>query len=134
MAKVLGIHHVQIETWNIEESIRYYRDKLGFDMVDRETCSFGEYAMMKSGSARIELIQHCETREDDPGRPAGPIPHIGFEVDDVPAIHKELKARGVVFREEEVERYDEPNGGIEVVCTKGPSGEELNFYHFIHEI
>ena len=134
MAEVLGIHHVNIETWDIENSIRFYRDKLGFALVDRETCSFGEYAMMKAGQARIELIQHGETRPDSVEREAGPIPHIGFEVDDVPAIHAALKAKGVVFRAEEVERYDEPNGGIEVVCTKGPSGEELNFYHFLNQI
>ena len=134
MAEVLGIHHIYIDTWDIEESIQFYRDKLGFEMVDRERIPDGEYAMMKSGHARIELIQHEETRPNDSTRRAGPIGHIGFEVDDVPAIHELLKSRGVVFRAEEVERYDAPAGGIEVVCTKGPSGEELNFYHFLNEI
>ena len=133
MAAIKGIHHVCIETWDIEESIAYYCDILGFSMAGREHCSFGEYAMVRCGDARIELIQREPARKNEK-RPEGPIAHIGLEVDDVEALFNSLREKGVVFKTEEVERNDEPFGGIIACSTVGPCGEVINFYHFLREI
>ena len=129
MARITAIHHVCIDTWDMEESLSYYQEKLGFTLVGRERCSFGDYAMLRFGDARIELIQNGEKRRNEI-REAGPIAHIGFEVDDVEEIFKELTERGVVFKTKEAERQDEPLGGLIACSTTGPCGEILSFYHF----
>jgi len=129
MAQITAIHHVCIDTWNIEESLSYYQEKLGFSLIGREQCSFGEYAMLRFGNARIELIQNADKTQNEI-REAGPIAHIGFEVDDVEGIFSTLKEKGIVFKTEQVVRQDEPLGGLTACSTVGPSGEMLSFYHF----
>ena len=133
MSAIKAVHHVCIETWDIEESISYYCETLGFTLAGREHCSFGEYAMVCSGAARIELIQREPTKKNEK-RPEGPIAHIGLEVDDVEGLFNDLKKKGVIFKTEEVERNTEPLGGIIACSTVGPCGEVINFYHFLKDI
>lgn len=133
MAQIMAVHHVCIDTWDMEESLAYYQEKLGFSLVGREQCSFGEYAMLRFGNARIELIQNADRHRNEI-REAGPIAHIGFEVDDVEDIFQVLTQRGVVFQTKEVERQNEPLGGLEACSTTGPSGEILSFYHFLQPV
>lgn len=132
MAEILSVHHVCIETPDIEESLVYYQSKLGFSLIGRESCGFGEYAMLKYGNARIELIQSGETGEMVQREP-GPIAHIGFEVDDVQGMFDLLRQRGIQFKTEEVEHAGEPLGGLTACSTVGPSGEIISFYHFLRD-
>ena len=133
MANILSIHHACVEVNDIEDSLRYYREKMGFELIDRETCGFGEYAMLRYGAARVELIQRQPTTPNIV-QPEGPLAHIGFEVDDVEGIFNELKKRGIIFKTEEVERCSEPLGGLVACSTVGPCGEVLSFYHFLKQI
>ena len=130
MANILSIHHACVEVNDIEDSLRYYQNKLGFELVGRERCSFGEYAMLCSGQARVELIQRQPTTKNFL-RPEGPIAHIGLEVDDVEGIFNTLKARGVQFTTQAIERCEEPLGGLVACSTVGPCGEVISFYHFL---
>ena len=45
--EIYNIHHVCIYTPEIEKSINFYQDIMGFNLIGRETCDFGEYAMLK---------------------------------------------------------------------------------------
>ena len=79
MKGIYGIHHICIYTPEIEKSIDFYRNIIGFNLIGRETCDFGEYAMMKLNDSRLELIQPIEQNEDTFGN-KGSITHIGLAV------------------------------------------------------
>ena len=128
---ITGIHHVCINTGNILESIDFYCNKLGFELIDREHCSFGEYALVKLGSAVLELIQPpmCESEMSDNGQ----IAHIGLAVENLYELFALLTANGVVFKAGSVSEGSEPLGGMHFASLCGPGGEVINLYEFISE-
>jgi len=128
---ITGIHHVCINTGNILESIDFYCSKLGFELIDREHCSFGEYALVKLGSAVLELIQPpvFETEMSDNGQ----IAHIGLAVKNLHDLFNELTLKGVVFKDGGFSEGTEPLGGMYFASLCGPGGEVINLYEFISE-
>src|SRR5829696_969280 len=73
---------------NLERAKAFYADKLGLEPVEeregglRYACASGEFALFESAGAA-----------------AGTHTQMGFEVEDIEATVRELRARGVVFEE-----------------------------------
>lgn len=131
MKGIYGIHHVCIYTPEIDKSIAFYRDIMGFQVIGRETCDFGEYAMMKLNDSMLELIQPNEQNEDTFGN-KGSITHIGLAVKGIDSVWEELKAKGVPLLSEKIEDNDAPMGGLRVIQLLGPSQEHINLYEWKH--
>jgi methylmalonyl-CoA/ethylmalonyl-CoA epimerase len=96
-------HHVGISVPNLEESIAWYEKMLGFEIVSRMGGGKGmRVALIKRGNFNIELFQVDgakplpEYRRDPSAdlRVHG-LSHMAFQVSDVNAALKELKAKGV---------------------------------------
>jgi methylmalonyl-CoA epimerase len=97
---VKKVSHVAIAVPNVDDAARFYAEKLGLNMVGRESVAGSKVVVgfIPVGETRIELIQpdssdspitkFLETR--GPG-----LQHICFEVDDVAAELKRLEAAGV---------------------------------------
>jgi methylmalonyl-CoA/ethylmalonyl-CoA epimerase len=95
--------HVGISVSNIEESISWYREMLGFEMVRQEyveplKCKI---AFIRNGNFEIELFQHDETIALPKERlhPNSDIQtqgtkHICFANDNVPEFAETLKTKG----------------------------------------
>ena len=132
MKGIYGIHHVCIHTPEIEKSIAFYQDIMGFNVIGRETCDFGEYAMMKLNDSRLELIQPNEQNEDTFGN-KGSITHIGLAVKDIDSVWEELNAKGVSLLSDAIENDDAPMGGLRVIQLLGPSHEHINLYEWKRE-
>lgn len=99
----ITLHHAGISVPNLEESISWYHKMLGFEVVSRMKGGEGmQVALIKHGSFHIELFQVAgakplpEYRRDPSAdlRVHG-ISQIAFQVSDVNAAVKELKAKGV---------------------------------------
>lgn len=99
------INHVGISVANLEESVDWYVDKLGFELVapiNRNSDSAMNIARIRHGDFTIELfeIQGAaplpEYRRDPSAdlRVHG-LAHFAFQVDDVVAAQAALKAKGV---------------------------------------
>ena len=129
MGKINGLHHVSVDTPDMEQSLDFYCNKLGFTLVHRELCSFGDFALVRLGDAAVELIVQADPSEAFYNR-RGVISHFGLDVDNVSEVFEALKRRGVAFLSDAVESCDGPAGGIQYVSLKGPSGEEINLYEF----
>jgi catechol 2,3-dioxygenase-like lactoylglutathione lyase family enzyme len=94
---------------NLERAKAYYGEKLGLEPVEqregglRYVCAAGEFALFES--ARSASGDHTQ---------------MGWEVEDIEATVRELRARGVVFEE-----YDLPGlktvGGIAEIEGNYPS-------------
>ena len=129
MSGIYGIHHICVHTPEIEKSIAFYRDIIGFSLIGRETCDFGEYAMMKLNDSRLELIQPNE-QDDDTFGDKGSITHIGLAVEGIEAVWDDLREKGVPLLSAEIQDDDAPMGGLRVIQLLGPSGEHLNLYEW----
>jgi catechol 2,3-dioxygenase-like lactoylglutathione lyase family enzyme len=129
MGAVTGIHHLCVNTPDIEKSVRFYRELFGFQLLDRETCSFGEYAMLRLGTSNLELIQPNDADEYSFGS-RGALTHFGLQVEEIDEVFAELKEKGVRFTSVEIEYCDAPLGGLRAASLLGPSGEAINLYEF----
>lgn len=132
MVGVYGIHHLCINTPDIQKSISFYCDKFGFKLIDKETCDFGEYAMLKLNDSRLELIQPNDPNEDSFGC-KGALAHFGLGVRDIDRTVEELRAKGVEFLTDHINEESAPMGGLRAISLRGPSGEAINLYEFKHE-
>ena len=126
---ITGIDHICVHTPDIEKSITFYQDVMGFHLSDRETCDFGEYAMLNLNDSQLELIQPNEQDEDTFGD-KGSITHIGMAVQGIEYVWEELKAKGVPLLSKEIQDDEAPRGGLRVIQLLGPSGEHLNLYEW----
>ena len=133
MGKIYEIHHICIHAKDLDESIAFYHDFFGFDLVGRESCEAEEYAMLRLGPSRLELIQPHRPKEEDFGD-CGSITHIGLGVRDIDSVVDDLRARGVKFLSEEIEDKDEPLGGLRAIQLLGPADEHINLYEWKREI
>lgn len=113
---IRGIHHTAISTGDLERSLRFYRDLLGFETVfsfdwnvgtevlDRITGlkdSSARVVMLKAGNACVEIFQY-ETPKPKLGEARRPVcdhglTHICLEVTDIDGEYERLKAAGMVF-------------------------------------
>ena len=133
------IHHVAISTPDLERSLDFYRDLLGFEVVfdggwppgtavaDAITGLRGSSArqvLLKGGNAYLELFQY-ETPSPRPGQPDRPacdhgITHLCVDVEDIDAEYARLSAAGMLF-------HDLPQdvgfgSGVRTIYGRDPDG------------
>ncbi len=130
MNGIYGIHHLCINTRNMDESLAFYQELIGFTLLGREHCAFGEYAMLSLNGSRLELIQPANPDEKNNFGNCGSLTHFGLAVHNIDETVAELRAKGVRFLSEEIEDHDEPMGGLRAISLLGPSQEAINLYEF----
>lgn len=101
--ETLQIYNVAISVANLDESIEWYEDKLGFQLENRRNVSTGiEIALIEKNSFYIDLI-YIAGSENIEGDPQDPPDHLKiqglrnlvFWVDDLQTTDAELKSKGV---------------------------------------
>ena len=100
----IEFNHAGIAVSNIEESTRFYRDLLGFEVViSYKMPSDWPITYLRSGGGQIELLGRPETTRPSEApelEPQAGIRHIGFKTDDLDGVAARLKEAGVQFRRE----------------------------------
>src|SRR5215208_5053488 len=101
---VTTIDHVAIAVRNLEESIRFYTDVLGFELKERRRTEGKQTAMisavLKAGSITVVLLEGT-TPESQVSRfvehfGAG-VQHLAIGVKDLPEMAEDLKEAGMEF-------------------------------------
>ncbi|MFJ5935727.1 VOC family protein [Streptomyces sp. NPDC093071] len=111
----LTTHHVGLNVTDLERSLAFYADVLGFEVLGRGAEGESGYAFLgRDGRLAIALWQQAEGAYD-PGRPG--LHHLAFEaesLDHVRAAEAALTARGTTFAYEGVVAHREgaASGGI----------------------
>lgn len=124
---------------DIQQSLAFYRDLLGFELVRELDCApdskLGEVVGMPGCAAKIAHLMCGETMlelfeySDPRGTPTAKslrqadhaFVHIGLQSSDVRGDHKDLQSKGVRFISEPVEFRPE----VWIVYFYGPDGEVL---------
>ena len=111
---IQGVHHTCITVSNLEQSIAFYRDLLGLELLfteesersqDDRSKALGiagakvKLAILWAGNSRVELIEYVASQ----GRPydrknndVGAM-HIAFQVEDIEAVYQRMVDHGVRF-------------------------------------
>jgi catechol 2,3-dioxygenase-like lactoylglutathione lyase family enzyme len=128
------IHHYGIAVLDLEGSVTWYREKLGFDVEKRFALPEAYLEIVKlitPTGVRIELLKSSrgdiEQRDGrGPDEPGGK--HICFEVADIEQAAQEIRRQGIVLLQEPkvIEASREKNCWI--------SDPEGNLIEFIEEL
>ena len=131
------LEHIALSVADIERSIKFYRDLLGFELVLRLECpaesKLGEVvalpqcsariAKVKSGNFVLELFEYQSPRGNmiapDKTQADHGFSHIGFASDDIRRDYERLRQQGVKFYGEPIEYRP----GVWNVYFYGPDGE-----------
>ncbi len=115
--KITGLDQLFLEVNNLEDSLEFYSEVLGFEIESSTGNADPPIASLRSGSLRITLVQQVETMLKR-GRGV----HFVLGVEDVDNFHQRLRARNVDVSEPR----DEGWGG-RFVSLQDPDGYRLFF-------
>jgi len=99
---ITGLAHAAINASDLERSLHFYRDILGFPVVEELTLDDGvRLVHVRVGErATIELFGRPEPLAALPSAPQAGLVHLALAVDDLDKTYAELRARGVEFTSE----------------------------------
>jgi catechol 2,3-dioxygenase-like lactoylglutathione lyase family enzyme len=141
MPAIIGAHHTSYSVTNMAPSLAFYRDLLGFEVVNerpevtntyfRTIIGFPDavvYAVLlkiPGTNHHLELFEYkhpqgVKQATDRPNNPGSS--HIAYLVDDLRALYVRLKAANVQFFTEPVYLDEGPNKGGWAVYMQDPDG------------
>ncbi|MFL6193871.1 MAG: VOC family protein [Thermoanaerobaculia bacterium] len=125
----VSIDHVAIAVRNLEESIRFYTDVLGFELKERRRTEGKQTAMisavLKAGSITVVLLEGT-TQESQVSRfvehfGAG-VQHLAIGVKDLPEMAEDLKEAGMEFDTTVIQ-----SPGLRQIFSKRDEGSGMMF-------
>jgi glyoxylase I family protein len=124
--KISKIDHISINVTDIKKSLDFYSHVLGLKQQQTVDCGDFDitYFAMPDGS-RLELFDYRGKNPNNPHEESEVgLRHIAFQVEDVAAHEKLLKAEGVNIT---LSTCDLPNLGARVLLFLDPNGVTLEF-------
>jgi lactoylglutathione lyase len=93
----LRLFHVSLMVKDLDKSVEFYRDQLGFRVVRfQEMGGFQRVAFMSSGDGE-PLIELKQMLKDIKGMPTEGFSHLGVFVEDVNAVYEKTTEAGVLW-------------------------------------
>ena len=129
------IDHIGIVVANLDESIKTYRDQLGFELIERIAIpeQLVEAAFLDANNGTIELIaptdQASGTARYLANRGEG-THHVCFEVKDIAATLEQLRAEGLRLVDETPRQG--PHGLVAFVHPKATHGTMIELLQKTH--
>ena len=144
--KIIGADHTSFTVSNLDRSLAFYVDLLGFSVIHirpeitqtyfRRVVGFpdavvkGAYLAIPGTEHRLELFEYVQPRGipanvevNNPGSA-----HIAYLVDDLPALYTHLKANGARFHTAPIALDEGPNAGGVAVYLLDPDGITIELF------
>ncbi len=93
--KVKRLLHTRMRVSDLEETIRFYRDILGLEVVSRHESPRGSKLAFLKVPGGLEEIELCAFPASGPVQVQEDLVHLAFEVDDLDRAVSELEAKGI---------------------------------------
>lgn len=124
-----GIHHIAVQTYDWEASIRLYRDVLGMRVVNEFARPERRIALLYIGDgSHIELIAPTDAAPPTGGQAANnPLLHIALTTTDVRRVIERVRSAGYEITIEPKDVQLGPTGAT-IAFFKGPNAEVIEFF------
>jgi len=125
--QVSGVHHVAVQTSDMDKALGFYCNILGANLERRRQFKKRQMAWLRVGQIRIEVFSNREgeTLAEWSDFYSGPV-HIAFLVEDVDAFVAVALERGARFHPSHPEPFVPPVPGAgRIAYLLGPDGEEI---------
>ncbi len=123
-----GLHHVSLQTRDLDESLRLYRDVLGMTVVAKGGSPERRIYLLDMGDgSHIELLGPLpDTSRESPAAPA-PIAHLALTTTDIQAALERVRGAGYQVTRE---LCDVSMGDLRATIAffKGPDGEAIELW------
>jgi catechol 2,3-dioxygenase-like lactoylglutathione lyase family enzyme len=116
-----GVEHIGIKTSDMDKSLSFYQDILGFKFLNRFKPGDVELAFLELGNTVVELVEVIDGRSLDDGV----INHLALRVADIFKAINHLQVHNVEMNSSEPMSLGE---GRYNFFFRGPSGEKLELY------
>ena len=116
-------HHAHSFASNIDESIRFYREMFGAEVLFDMEMAGARNVMISIGGGKINFY---DQPPKDQGR--GAVHHLGIETDDLEALVERMKSRGFTFR-----KPIRDLGAWKYVMAEGPDHVLIELFQIVRE-
>ncbi len=89
----VSIHHAHLFASNLDESISFYQEMFGADVIFDLNVGGARNVMIAIGSSKINFYD-----QPPKDKTRGPVHHLGIETDDIDALISHMKSKGFEFR------------------------------------
>jgi len=117
------IDHVTVQVEDIERSVKFYKEKLGFELDHGDPNSGSKYCSIKSGGVMLELYGLGKKPAQPPEKGEVGVNHIALKVEDINEAYAELQKRGISFH---IPLFFQPNSGRWIAFFRDPDGIVLH--------
>ncbi len=148
MAEASRLHHTGLTVADLDRSLAFYRDLLGFEVVleqEKEGGYLGAivgrpdahvrmaHVQLPGSDHRLELFQYLRPPGSEPSERLEPWrigpTHVCLIVDDLPSLHERLLAAGIdSFLSPPVEVDTGANAGGKALYLRDPDGALLELF------
>jgi len=130
-----GTHHISIQTFDWDESMRFYRDVLGMAVAAQFGSPDRPMALLDMGDgSHIELVGLTKEPTVEAGSEAErrsynkpPILHLALATTDTPIAVERVRRAGYEITTEP-RTIDLSGMTVTIAFFKGPNGEEIEFF------
>jgi glyoxylase I family protein len=124
-----GMHHIAVQTRDLEASLRLYRDVLGMPVVAQFGDEERPTVLLDIGDGSHMELFSPKPDGPGPGHPVenDPLVHVALATTDARAAAERVRAHGYEIT---VEPKDVDLGALDVTVAffRGPSGEIVEFF------
>ena len=111
------LHHTHLMASNLDETIAFWRDHFGAEVVADESMAGSRNVFLDIGGGRLNLYDQAPNRR-------GPVNHLGLQVDDLETTVDRLRDAGWK------PRPIKTDGPLSYSMVEGPDGVLLEVFRF----
>ena len=120
-----GLQHIGLPTAEVQKTIDFYQG-LGFTLATRHDINGRDFAFMKLGNLRIEVIPN-----DKPTMRAGAVDHICLNVTKIEELYKKIKDAGYKMIDQNIVDIAFWEKGARYFFIEGPNKERIEFCEIV---
>jgi lactoylglutathione lyase len=121
IVRVKKLLHTRMRVSDMDETIRFYTDVLGLEIVERKTSPRGSHLAFLKVPNSEELIELCSFPPSGPVKVQEDLVHLAFEVDNLDETIKTLNAKQVRI----TEGPTRTSSGSRFIFIDAPDGYEV---------
>ena len=119
--RVKKLLHTRMRVSDMEETIAFYRDVLGLEVLDRKTSPRGSHRAFLAVPNSDELIELCSFPPSGPVRVQEDLVHLAFEVENLDETIRALTAKQIKI----TDGPTRSSSGSRFIFIDAPDGYEI---------